>query len=74
MNMEKDQIFELHVIERGEDDYEVVASLRYGGLELNFSKTIGEIRDFFTRRSETKAKLKPAKSPKRKKGGLKSVK
>jgi hypothetical protein len=38
------------IMRGSEKDYRIQARIHHGGLSLEFSKTVEEIRDFFTRR------------------------
>ena len=72
MSRERKPVLTLNVYPIGdedEEDYRITASLRKGGLALEFDSTVSEIREFFTERRE-KDEESPI-DPKRKK--LKSV-
>lgn len=82
MSKERKPIISFNVYQVGEgeeEDYEIQASVRKGGLTLEFDSTVSKIRQFFTERREREeqklldAAKKDVEKGKRDRKGLRSV-
>jgi hypothetical protein len=51
-NEEKQPIATLNVFELDEDDYRLDLNVKIGGVRIEVSKKVSEIRDFFTKRKD----------------------
>lgn len=68
---ERKLVASINIYDEGDDNYTIEANAQVGGLNLTFSRTTEEIRDFFTRRRG--AQDGEQKSPNRLRRGLTSV-